>query len=1006
MIWTDATTMASDETTGVSVWLEGIGLGPYAAAFARADVDLEVLPHLTDADLCELGVASSGHRRKMLANLPVARRADRPADAGAELRYLTIVFCDMVGSTQLAVALGAEGFADLLDRVYAAVDRAAEAFGGQVAQYHGDGALTYFGYPEALEDAAQRGALAACRMVEAVAALPVAGSPQISLVARAGVASGLVVVDGRPGLGPDRTGRAFGATVNLAARVQSVAAPGAVVLAETTAALVGDTIALQPLGSRKLKGIDTPVALYEASCTKPVEPGMVLRTRPFRVQLSGRDAERAVIERHWAKVCGGGFSHVTVRGEPGIGKTRLVADCLDELERWGHGVKRLACHPRALDIPFFPFLVALKRDRACGSGDAAALLNRLETAAEGTWQERRQRRTETIAALAQHFAGERKPAALWLDDEQWADPSTAGTLAALVSCRPSGLLVLTTTRTPADTPSDEGEIRLGRLRPDDTRKIVALLLDGSGKAGSPALINALVHRSEGVPIFAEELALDMRLRLDAEARSGQAGAATIIPPSLVQLLQARIGRLTVARPLMRIVATLDRSIPISVLRDLWTAPGRLEAALDELAAAGLAELTLGKGEEENWLNIRHQLIADCAYDMILKRDRPHLHSANADALAARRARGIFVVPRLQADQLERAGRLREAAVFWAEAGRAASAQLADAEAAGLFRHALDLVPQLGPEDRDWSRQFEADTLLALYPSVTGAFGYLPAGNELSARLATVSAGVGGADRVLAALFVQWIDRLVQGDIDGAHDLVVGLSPMMLAGNQDLHALVMHRLVGSTHMFRGEFPEARLHLSAFIEGYRPEDHAEPLRAFGATENLSTVLSCIAAMEAITGTSEGTDRAVAAALSAAQVTGHPHTLCHTLAFGAALPAAIRCDWSALATYGMRLSAIADSHELGFWRHFAAMIHGIGIAATGAVEAGRQRFADGHGALLQRGMRFMGPSFRFCLAQATGPNLDPAEIENLSRDLAKGERWLLPSVRVLDAAMCHQS
>ncbi|MBB4956162.1 class 3 adenylate cyclase [Agrobacterium vitis] len=992
--------MAWDEATGVSVWLEGIGLGQYAVVFDRADVDLEVLPHLTDADLRELGVGSLGHRRKMLANLPVAQRADRRADTGVELRYLTIVFCDVVDSTQLAAALGAEGFADLLDRVYAAVDRAAEAFGGQVAQYHGDGALTYFGYPEALEDAAQQGVLAACRMVEAVAALPMTGSQQISLAARAGVASGLVVVDGRPGL--YRTGRAFGVTVNLAARVQGVAAPGTVILAETTAALVGDTIALQPLGPRKLKGINTPVALYMASCQKPVEPEMVLRMRPVRVPLSGRDDERAMIERHWVKVRDGGFSHVTVRGEPGIGKTRLVADCVDELERRGNVVKRLSCHPRAMDIPFFPLLVALKRDRAFGSGNAAELLDRLETAADGNWQERRQRRAETIAAVAQHFASERKPAVLWLDDAQWADPSTVETLAALVSSRPPGLLVLTTIRTPSDIPSGEGEIRLGRLRPDDTRKIVAHLMDGSGNVASPALIDALVHRSEGVPIFAEELALDMRLRLDEESRSGQADAATTIPSSLIQLLQARISRLTLARSLMRIVATFDRSIPIPVLRDLWTEPGRLEAALDELTAAGLAELTIGTGEEENWLNIRHQLIADCAYDMILKRDLPHLHSANADALAARRARGIFVAPRLQADQLERAGRLREAAVFWAEAGRAASAQLGDAEAADLFRHALDLMPQLGPEDSDWSRQFEADTLLALYRSVTGAFGYLPAGNELSARLAAVIAGVGGVDRVLAALFVQWIDRLVQGDIDGAHELVLGLSPVILASNQDLHALVMHRLLGSTHMFRGEFPEARLHLSAFIEGYRPEDHAEPLRAFGATENLSTVLSCIAAMEAITGTSEGTDRAVAAALSAAQMTGHPHTLCHTLTFGAALPSAIRCDWSALASHGMRLSAIADSHKLGFWHHFAAMIDGISIAATGAIEVGRQRFADGHGALLQRGMLFMGPSFRFCLAQAIGQNLDLAEIENLSRDLAKGERWLLASAQALEVAM----
>ncbi|WP_322890867.1 MULTISPECIES: AAA family ATPase [unclassified Yoonia] len=1006
MIGPDPIATASGETSGVSVWLEGIGLGLYDAAFARADVDLEVLPHLTDADLRELGISSVGHRRKVLANLPLARGAGRPADAGAELRYLTVVFCDLVGSTRLAAGLGAESFADLLDRVYAAVDRAAEAFGGQVAQYHGDGALTYFGYPEALEDAAQRGVLAACRMVKAVADLRVPGEPQVALVARAGVASGLVVVDGRPGMGPDRSGRAFGVTVNLAASLQGVAAPGAVVLSETTAGLVRDHITLQPLGSRQLKGIETPIALYKASCPGSLEPSMVIRTRPVRVPLSGRAAERALIERHWEQVCGEGFAHVTVRGEPGIGKTRLVADYLDAVESRGHVVQRLACHSRALDIPFFPFLVALRRESASGCSNSSKMLDRLETAAEGDWHERRRRRTETIAALAEHFAGKRKPAVLWLEDLQWADPSTIEILTALVSRRPSGLLVITTTRTPADRTSNDAEIRLGRLGPDETRQIVARLLGGSGQAAGAALVEALVRRSEGVPIFAEELALDLRARLEAAVPSDQADVAALVPSSLVQLLQARIGRLTVARPLMRIIATLDRSIPTSVLRDLWTGPDRLEAALDELAVAGLAELTIGQGEEENRLNIRHQLIADCAYAMILKRDRPRLHSANADALAARQARGILVLPRLRADQLERAGRLREAAVFWAEAGRAAAAQSADAEAAGLLRHALDLVPQLGPDDHDWSRKFEADTLLALYPTMTGAFGYLPAGNELSARLSAMIAGVGGADRVLAALFVQWIDRIVQGDIDGAHELVVGLSPVVLAENRDLHSLVIHRLVGSTHMFRGEFHEARFHLSAFIADYRPADHAEPLRAFGATENLSTVLSCLAAMEAITGTSEATEQAVSAALSAAQATGHPHTLCHTLAFGAALPAAIRCDWVALAAHGKRLSAIADDHELGFWRHFAAMIDGIVIAATGATKAGRLRFDEGHAALKQRGMRFMGPSFRLCLAQADTAGLVPADVKDISDELAKGERWLLPAARVLEAAMLRQS
>ena len=988
-------------SAGVAVWLEGLGLAVHIPAFARADVDLDVLPHLTDADLREMGIASVGHRRKLLANLPAVRRSGRDAEAGAELRYLTVVFCDLVGSAHLAETLGDEGFAELLGRVYAAADRAAEAFGGQVAQFHGDGALTYFGYPEALEDAAQRAVLAACRMVETVAALPVPGLAAGRLAVRAGVASGLVVVDGRPGLGPDRTGRAFGTTVNLAARLQTLAEPGSVVVAATTADLVRDQIALAPLGETRLKGLAAPVAVFQARPPGPSEPMTMLRSRPVRGPLCGRTAERGLIGQHWALVCGGGFVRISVHGEPGIGKTRLVSDCLAVIEAQGHTVHRLACHPRASDIPFFPFLVALRRAVKAGNPGASDLLTRLETAPEGSWQDRRRRRGETIAALATHFAGDHRPSALWLDDTHWADPSTVETMAELAASRPAGLLLVTTSRQPADGAAEGASIALGRLSIEDTRGIVASLLEGAGQPPDPGLVAALADRAEGVPIFAEELALDLRTQ-GRSARTADSGDPAVpVPSSLVQLIQARIARLTVARPLMRIIATLDRSIPVPILRDLWSGPGPLEAALDELAAAGLAELSLGQGEEENRLNIRHQLIADCAYEMILKRDRPRLHSANADALAAREARGIPVVPRLRADQLERAGRLREAAEFWARAGRAAAAQSADAEAAGLLRHALDLVPRLTPEDADWSRQFEADTLLALYPSLIGAFGYLPAGNELPARLSEVIAGVGGADRVLAALFVQWIDRIVPGDIDGAHDLVVGLSPVILSGRNDLHALVIHRLVGSTHMFRGAFSEARFHLSAFIEGYRPADHAEPLRAFGATDNLATVLCCLAAIEAITGTDQSTGRAVQAALSAAEATGHPHTLCHTLAFGAGLPAAIRGDWAALATQGQQLAAITEGHGLAFWRHFVAMIDGILLTASGSPDQGRARFSEGHDALAARGMRFMGPSFRFCLAQADRRGLDPVELAALIEALARGERWLLPRAQALPAA-----
>jgi hypothetical protein len=356
---------------------------------------------------------------------------------------------------------------------------------------------------------------------------------------------------------------------------------------------------------------------------------------------------------------------------------------------------------------------------------------------------------------------------------------------------------------------------------------------------------------------------------------------------------------------------------------------------------------------------------------------------------------------MRADHLERADRPREAAELWAEAGRHAAQQSADAEAVSLYRKALALVPAV--DDPDWAGKFEADTLLALFPALIGAEGYRAAGTDVFRRVNALIARTGGARRVFSSLFFQWIDMVVQGDIDTAHEFAFGLSGVVGTGDSWLHQMMLRRMIGSTHMFRGEFSEARHHLQRFLQGYDRTRHAEPLRQFGATDNHATVLCCLAAIEAIVGSADGTRGATARALRAAEDLGHTHTLCHTLTFGCALPAGIRRDWQAFARHTGRLAEIAGKRDLSFWIVFSEMLSGIERTAAGDVEEGSAAFDGARGALLAQGFRFMVPTFTLVQALArdeTRPVPDP-ELAAIEQALSAGERWLLGACRRLRAA-----
>ena len=365
----------------IGIWLRGLGLGRYEAAFRDNDVDAEILPALTADDLIGLGVTSIGHRRKLLAAIaaldvpspptpPIAPAGGRllpnpppPAGEGrvgadAERRQLTVMFCDLVGSTALSAALDPEDLREVIGAYHRAVADVVRSFDGFVAKYMGDGVLVYFGYPRAHEDDAERAVRAGLSIIEAVGRLDV---KSVRLQARVGIATGLVVVGDLIGEGSAQEQSVVGETPNLAARLQSLAEPGAVVIAASTRRLVGDLFEYRDLGAIELKGITAPVPAWQVLCPSTVESRFEALRGSALSRLIGRDEEIALLLRRWARAKEGDGQVVLISGEPGIGKSRITVELVERIHAEPHLRLRYFCSPYHQDSALYPFIDQLGR---------------------------------------------------------------------------------------------------------------------------------------------------------------------------------------------------------------------------------------------------------------------------------------------------------------------------------------------------------------------------------------------------------------------------------------------------------------------------------------------------------------------------------------------------------------------------------------------------------------------------------------------------------------------
>ena len=357
----------------IAQWLEGLGLGQYAQVFADNDVRLDVLKDLTDADLRELGV-SLGDRRRILraiTDMTEGSSADPPTDTTseslhspeAERRQLTVMFCDLVGSTALSSQLDPEDMRDVIRAYQDACAGVVTRYEGFIAKYMGDGVLVYFGYPTAHEDDAEHAINAGLGIVEAVAAL------ERDLAVHIGIATGTVVVGDIVGEGASREAAITGDTPNLAARLQETTAPDTVVIAETTHALAGAMFDLEDLGNHDLKGFDEPVRVWSVSGARRTESRFDATRADRLTEIIGRDEELEMLLRRWRRAKAGEGQVALISGEPGIGKSRLVRELQDRIADEPHYRLRHQCSPYHTNSALYP--VIGRGGGRCGRRDRA-----------------------------------------------------------------------------------------------------------------------------------------------------------------------------------------------------------------------------------------------------------------------------------------------------------------------------------------------------------------------------------------------------------------------------------------------------------------------------------------------------------------------------------------------------------------------------------------------------------------------------------------------------------
>ena len=1016
----------------VGGWLRSLGLSQYETLFRQNDIDAEVLSELTDGDLEKFGV-SFGHRKRLLkaiASLGSTETAAKPANPVplqtfpdvAERRQLTVMFCDLVGSTAMSARLDPEDMREVVGSYHRlCADLIAKA-GGFVAKYMGDGVLAYFGYPQAHEHDAERAVQAGLALAEAMPKLKTtAGVP---LQVRVGIATGLVVVGDLMGSGEAQERGIVGETPNLAARLQALAEPNMVVIAEGTRRLLGDLFELGDLGPKDLKGIAWPVRAWAALRASSVESRFDALHTTGLTALVGREEEFEFLLRRWSQAKTGQGQVVLMSGEAGIGKSRLTAALLERVAGEPHTRLRYFCSPQHTDGALYPIIGQMERaaglayddkpqakldkldavlaQTSTSPEDTALLAEMLSLPNDGRYPALEltpeQRRQATLEALMSQLVGlvQRRPVMMIVEDAHWVDPTSLEAFSRTVDrIRALPVLLIVTFRPEFNAQwvgqSQVTSLTLNRLGKREAAAIVTRIF--ANKELPADMLAEIVERTDGIPLFIEETTKAV-LEAESEGAARRTVAAVpssalAVPASLYASLMARLDRLGPAREAAQIGSAIGREFSHALLAAVALKPeAELESTLDRLVAAGLL-FRQGVPPHVSYL-FKHALVQDAAYGTLLREPRRTLHARIAEALERQFAEIAERQPELLARHCTEAGLIEKAAGLWGKAGQRSLERSALAEAADQLTRALAQIATLPASPA--LRRDEIKLQVAHINTLFNFKGYAAAETKAAverARLLIEQAEALGEppeDPLLlfSVLYGFWVANYVAFNGDVMLELAAQFLSLAETQGATVPRMIGHRVLGVALMYAGEMVESRPHFDRAIALYDPAQHRPLAARFGADVAV-TVLTHRPLALWVLGYPEAALADVEHALDDAREIPHAATLMHALFFTAWIHS--HCGNHLIAVAQLdELVALADEKGSLFWKTLGMLTQRCALALTGETTDAAHMITSGIEAFRSTGGTLWAPSWISYLA---GAYADVGQFDDAWRCIAEATK-----------------
>jgi len=988
----------------VGDWLRNLGLSQYEAMFRANEIDTDVLPELTETDLEKLGVPL-GHRKRLLKAIaglaateklaPTSGSAPvRPETDAAERRQVTVMFSDLVGSTALAARMDPEDLREVISAYQKCVAETVQRFGGFVAKYMGDGVLVYFGYPQAHEDDAERAVRAGLELVAAVAGL----KARASLQTRVGIATGLVIVGDLIGSGAAQEQAIVGETPNLAARLQGIAEPNMVVIAEGTRKLLGNLFELEDLGAKDLKGIAGPVRVWAALRASAVASRFEALHATGLTALVGREEELELLLRRWSRAKAGEGQVVLLSGEAGIGKSRLTAALLESVVAEPHTRLRYFCSPQHTDSAFYPVIGQMERAAGLAHGDtpqakldkldallaqtatsiqdAALFAEMLSLPNDGRYPALElppeQRRQRTLEALTAQLAGlaKKRPVLMICEDAHWVDPTSLEVFGRTVDqIKTLPVLLIVTFRPEFNAPwagrSHVMSLALNRLGERETAAIIARLV---GNKELPAdMMAEIVERTDGIPLFVEEMTKAV-LEAESEGEGRRTVAAVpspalAVPASLHASLMARLDRLGSAKEMAQIGAAIGREFSHALLAAVAHKPeAELGSALDSLIAAGLL-FRQGVPPHAIYL-FKHALVQDAAYGTLLREPRRALHARVAETLENQFLEIAENQPELLARHCTEAGQIEKAAGLWGKAGQRSLGRSALVEAAEQLTRALDQIASLPATPALRREQIKLQvTLLTPLMNVKGyAAPETKAALEQARFFIEQAEALGEPSEDPLPFFLVLSGFHTASFIAFNGDVIRELAVQYLALAEKQGAtyprMAGHRLMGVSLMSTGDIAQGRAHLDRAIALYNPAEPRPLLTGFGADPRVVALYQRSLALWFL-GYPEAALADADQALSGAREFGQAAPLMNTLAWVGMALIFSRNDAAATAIAD-ELVTLADEKGSLYWKAVGMVVKGYELALTGKASDAVHIFTSGITAFRSTGATVFVPLF----------------------------------------------